>query len=111
MSSALPFWFDLVLKMDVVKARVALVADVGKGQIVGADEADGAAVEKGADYTFGSGEAVFGVGSLEKFIEKEEDRGIVFGEVADLAETRDLGVEAGASLLERVVDEDACAYL
>ena len=72
-------------------------------------EANGAGCEQSADDAFSSDEAVFGVGALEEFVEEEEDRGVAFGEVADLAEARDLGVEAGTALLQGIVDEDACA--
>ena len=85
--------------------------DVGEREIVRADEADGAAGEQGPHDAFGTDEAVFGVCALQEFVQKEEDGRIFFGEVADLAETGDLGVEAGAAFLERVVDENACAYL
>src|ERR1700722_10065334 len=37
--------FDLVLEMDVVEAGIALLAYVGQGEVVSADEADGSAVE------------------------------------------------------------------
>ena len=103
--------FDLVLEVDVVEAGVFLIADVGEGEIVGTDEANGAVCEQSADDTFGPDEAVFGVCALQELVEQEEDRRMVFGEVADVAEAGDLGVEAGAALLERVVDEDAGAYL
>ena len=97
--------------MDVVEAAVLLSADVGEGEIVRADEADGAACQQSADDAFGSDEAVFRVCALKEFVEQEEDRGMFFGEVADVAQAGDLGVEAGAAFLEGVVDENACAYL
>ena len=73
-----------------------------------ADEANGADCEESADDAFGSDEAVFGVCALEEFVEEEEDRRVAFGEVADLAEARDLGIEAGTALLQGIVDQDAC---
>ena len=81
--------------------------EVGEGEVVGADEADGSGFEEGADYAFGADEAVFGVGALEEFVEQEEEWGLVLGEVAEVAETGDLGVETGAAFLQGVVDEDA----
>ena len=45
-----------------------MLADVGQGEVVRADEADGAAVQQGADDAFGSDEAVFGVCALQEFV-------------------------------------------
>jgi len=36
---------------------------------------------------------------------------MLFGQVADVAQAGNLGVEAGAAFLQGVVDENACAYL
>ena len=70
--------FDLVLEMDVMQAVILVFADVGEGQVVRADEAYGAAGEKGTYYAFGSNEAVFRVCALEEFVEQEEERGDFF---------------------------------
>ena len=75
------------------------------------DEADGAACQKSPHDAFSSNEAVFGVCALEKFIEKKENGRVIFGEVADVAQARDLRVKARAAFLEGVVDENAGAYL
>jgi len=106
--SAVP---NVVLEMDVVEAVVLLSADVGEREVVRADEANCAAREQGTHDAFCTGEAVFRVCPLEELVEQEEDRGLLFGEVADVAQAGDLGVEAGVAFLERVVDENACAYL
>ena len=99
--------FDFVLEVDVVEGVGVDGGEVGEGEVVGADEADGSGFEEGADYAFGPDEAVFGVGALEEFVEEEEEWGLALGEVAEVAEAGDLGVEAGAALLQGVVDEDA----
>jgi hypothetical protein len=93
--------FDVVLEVDVAEAWVVLAAsDVGEGEIVGADEADSAGVQQGLDDAFGSDEAVLRVCPLEEFVEEKEDRGMLFGEVADVTQASDLGVEAGTAGLE-----------
>src|ERR1700729_3406473 len=103
--------FDLVLEMDVVEASVSLFADVCKGQVVCADEADGAARQQGAHESLRPDETIFGVCALEELIEQEEDGRVAFGEIADLTEAGDLGVEAGVAFLQRIVDENAGANM
>ena len=98
---------DLVLQVDVVEGVGGGAGQVGEGEVVRADEADGSGFEEGADYAFGADEAVFGVGALQELVEEEEEWGLLLGEVAEVAEPGDLGVEAGAALLQGVVDEDA----
>jgi len=60
--------FDLVLEVHVMQAVVSLLADVGQGKVVSADEADGSAVQQGADDAFGTDETVLRVGALEEFV-------------------------------------------
>jgi hypothetical protein len=100
---------DGVLEVDVAEAIVLLLADVGEREVVSANEANGAACEESADDAFGSDEAVFGVGALEEFVEEKEDGRTTFCEVADLAEAGDFGIEAGAALVQGIIDEDACS--
>ncbi len=75
------------------------------------DEADGTLARRAWTTPSAPMRRSFEVCALKKLVEEEEDGGMFFGEVADLAEARDLGIEAGAALLEGVVDENACTYL
>src|SRR5271156_3063843 len=100
---------DGVLEVDVAKTIVLMLADVGEREVVGANEANCAACEESADDAFGPDEAVFGVGALEEFVKEKEDGRTTFGAIADLAEAGDFGIEAGATLLQGIIDEDACS--
>src|SRR5579859_2587349 len=66
---------NLVLKMDVSETAVLFLADVGQGQVVGADEADGAACQESAYDPFGADEAVLRVCALEELVQEKEDGG------------------------------------
>lgn len=100
---------DLVLEVHVFEGVGREAVDVGEGEVVGGDDADGAEVDEGAEDALRADEAVFGVGALEEFVEEEEDAVAAggFGEGADAVEAVDFGVEAGVAFVEGVVDEDA----
>ncbi len=73
---------NFVLQVDVAEGVGGGAGQMGEGEVVGADEADGSGFEEGVDYAFGSDEAVFGVGALEEFVEEEEEWRLMLGEIA-----------------------------
>lgn len=86
---------ETVFEVAVDGAAAYLVGDTRKGKIVGADDAEGTAVDEAAHDEFGAGEAVVGVCSGKQFIEEEENRSAVLGEIGDALQFLDFGIETG----------------
>ena len=86
--------FDLVFEVDVGGAIAEYVGDLGQRQVVGGDQADRAALDQAAHDGFGADAAVVGIGAVQELVDQEQDGQRAGGQVDDLAQPRDLGVES-----------------
>ena len=95
---------DLILEVGVARAR--RVAQLGQGQVVRGDEADGAARQEAAQDGLGADAAV--VASWCRAGSRRGGRAAApaLRQVLQRSEPRDLGVEAGPAGLERVLDAE-----
>src|SRR5215469_3181892 len=96
--------FKLILEVNVVQVGADRAVHLGQGEVMGADQPNGAAVDQGQNDAFGADSAIFRVGALQQLVEQEENGESAGSEIENLAQTLDLGVEARAALVQGVVD-------
>ena len=85
---------DLVLEVHVAGDRREGVGDTREGEVVGGDQAERPACQKPANHGLGADAAIVRVGAVEDLVEQEQDGKRALREAHDLAQPRDLGVEA-----------------
>src|ERR1022692_2830860 len=110
--------FELVVECEgVLRVRAGHVdiesgggwgCEVGEGEVVGGERADGCVGEELFEDGARGGAAIFRVGAAEDLVDEEEHRGGGTG-IEDGGETFDLGEELGAALGERVGESDGGA--
>ncbi len=79
------------------------VGDVGQRQIVRGDQSQGAMIDESLHDAGGADPAVVRVGAAQQFIQQEQHRTRAAGEGDDFAQARDLGIEAGTAVLQRIL--------
>ena len=86
-------------------------ANVRQSQIVCTDQADCSQFHECTNNSFGSHAAIMRIGSLQQFIQQEQQCGLVMCQFINLAQPENLGVKAGVALMQRVVHANACSCL
>src|SRR5690606_38404597 len=102
---------ELFLEVQVAEAPAALRLEIGQTEVVSRNQADLASIQERAQQALGADAAIVRVRALQQLVEQEKQRRAAAAELVKLPQTRDLGVEAGSALVQRVVDPDARADL
>src|SRR5450631_981510 len=97
----------LVLKVNVLQGACLESGNVGERQVMSADEADRSPFDQCTNDAVRSDEPVGGVRSLQELIQEKQQRQRRRFEKA--SQPGDLGVEARAALMQRIIDADAGA--
>ena len=61
-------------EMDVGDPRIRAAGELGQGEVVGRDHADGAPVDQALHDRLGADAAVVRIGAVEQLVEQEEER-------------------------------------
>ena len=95
---------ELVLKVYVGRPIAEMVGDLGQCEVVRRDQTDGPQIDESGQHGLGANASIVGIGALEKLIEKKQERRLAAGQIDELADAGDLGIETRASCLERILD-------
>src|SRR5712692_3216297 len=77
---------------------------VTKRQVVGGNQANGAAIQKATQHGGGADEPIVRIGAVEELVEEEQKRYGTDRKIGKLPDPRDLCVETRAPLLQRILD-------
>ena len=94
----------LVFEMDVPNQRCQAVGDLGQGQVVGREQPDRTAVDQALDDRLGADASVVRVRSMEQLVEEEQEGKRTLGQVDQLPDPGDLGIEPRATGLQRILN-------
>src|SRR5881396_3858383 len=97
-----PAVLEVVLEVDVGRARGEDGGDLGEREVVRGRETDGAQIDQVAEHGLGTDAPVVRVGAAEQLVEQEEQGRRSLRQVRELPQPRDLGVEPRASVLQGI---------
>ena len=97
-----PAVLEVVLEVDVGRARGEGGGDLGEREVVRGRETDGAQIDQVPEHGLGTDAPVVRVGAAEQLVEQEEQGRRSLRQVRELPQPRDLGVEPRASVLQGI---------